>query len=220
MSGIIFDLDGTLIDSAPDIHATAVDVLAGEGLPGITLAETRSFIGKGVPALIAQCLAANGIAEEPGRDARIVAAFREAYVSAVGRTTLYPGVETCLRGLHADGFRLGLCTNKPEAPTWAVLDHFGLSGLFDAFTFGDGAFPPKPDPAALRHIVDQLAARHFLYVGDSETDAATAQHAGIPLALYTEGYRKSPVVEMPHDAAFSHFDELRAIVDRLAPLPE
>jgi len=220
MSGIIFDLDGTLIDSAPDIHAGITQVLRDQGLPETTFDETKSFIGKGVPALISQILAHKGVAETPELAAQISEQFHPIYENAVTLTTFYPGVETTLRQLHADGFKLGLCTNKPEQPTMAVLDHFGITDLFTGLAFGDGPYPRKPDPAPVRHVVDQLPARHFLYVGDSETDAETAKNAGLPMALFTQGYRKTPINQLPHDASFDHFDQLRAIIDRLAPLPE
>ena len=220
VSGIIFDLDGTLIDSAPDIHAGVIDMLRAEGLPETTFQETKSFIGKGVAALISQVLAAKGIAETPELVDRLSRRFHETYETAVTLTNFYPGAEACLRQLHADGFQLGLCTNKPEAPTHAVLKHLGIHELFTGFAFGDGPYARKPDPAPVRHVIDQMHARHFLYVGDSETDAATAKNAGLPMALFTEGYRKTPVEDLYHDARFDHFDQLRAIVDRLAPLPE
>lgn len=220
MSGIIFDLDGTLIDSAPDIHAGITQVLRDLGLPETTFEETKSFIGKGVPALISQILAHKGVPETPELAARISKQFHPIYENSVTLTAFYPGVETSLRQLHADGFKLGLCTNKPEQPTMAVLAHFGITDLFTGFAFGDGPYPRKPDPAPVRHVVDQLPARHFLYVGDSETDAETAQNAGLPMALFTQGYRKTPVDQLPHDASFDHFDQLRAIIERLAPLPE
>lgn len=220
VSGIIFDLDGTLIDSAPDIHAAVCDMLRAEGLPETTFDETRSFIGKGVTALLSQVLAAKGIAETPDLSARLSRRFHETYESAVGLTTCYPGAEDCLRRLHAEGFQLGLCTNKPELPTHAVLKHLGIDTLFAAFAFGDGPYARKPDPAPVRHVIDQMHARHFLYVGDSETDAATAQNAGLPMALFTEGYRNTPMEQLYHDASFTHFDQSRAIIEKLAPLPE
>ncbi|MDJ0824769.1 MAG: phosphoglycolate phosphatase [Rhodobacter sp.] len=220
MSGIIFDLDGTLIDSAPDIHLGANAMMRSEGLPELSFDEVKGFIGKGVGALISQCLAAQGVDETPEQVARMSRLFHEIYETEIRLTTLYPNVESTLTGLKADGFHLGLCTNKPEGPTHAVLRHFGIDHLFDAFTFGDGPYPRKPDPAPVRHIVDQLPARDFLYVGDSETDAATAQNAKLPMAIFTQGYRKTPIEQLYHDAHFDDFAELRPIVDRLVPLPE
>jgi phosphoglycolate phosphatase len=220
MSGIIFDLDGTLIDSAPDIHDASVTVMRDHGLPTLTLEQVRSFIGNGVPALISRCIAAAGGQDTPELHASMAAQFHGIYETKTDLTRLYPNVLTTLQTLKADGFRLGLCTNKPEGPTRHVLAHFGLGALFDACSYGDGPYPRKPDAAPVRHVIDQLPARHFLYVGDSETDAATAQNAGLPCALFTRGYRKTPIAELYHDAHFDDFAELRRIIDRLAPLPQ
>jgi len=219
MSGIIFDLDGTLIDSAPDIHGAMNAVLADHGAGPLPLDQVRGFIGNGVAKLVERCVRAAGLEGDALRT-EIAAAFHARYASAVHLTTLYPNVETTLRTLHTDGFKLGLCTNKPEEPTHAVLKHFGIDALFDGLAFGDGPYPSKPDPAPVRHVIEQLPARHFLYVGDSETDAATAENAKLPMAIFTQGYRKTPVDQLYHDAHFDDFAELRAIVDRLVPLPE
>jgi len=220
MSGVVFDLDGTLIDSVPDIHAGVVAAMTAEGLPELTLSQVREMVGGGVPVLFARCLAAVGVPDAPDRTQRLIARFNARYETEFGQTTLHPGARAALTVLRDEGFRLGLCTNKPEAPTRAVLAHFGLADLFEVCTYGDGPFPRKPDPAALRHVIDGLAAREFLYVGDSETDAATAQAAGLRFVLYTEGYRKAPVDELDHAAAFDDFAQLPDIVRRLAPRPE
>lgn len=220
MSAIIFDLDGTLIDSAPDIHAAMAEVFKRRGIDPVPFQQVRSFIGNGVSKLVARCIRAAGLDESDALHAEIAAEFHARYAAAVHLTTLYPHVADTLQTLHKDGFRLGLCTNKPEAATHAVLKHFGIDHLFDAMSFGDGPYPAKPDPAPVRHIVDQLPARRFLYVGDSETDAETAKNAKLPMAIFTRGYRKTPVEQLYHDAHFDDFAQLRGIVDRLAPLPE
>lgn len=220
MSGIIFDLDGTLIDSAPQIHAASETVMRAEAMRTLPLDAVRGFIGNGVPVLISRCIAAAGADETPELHARMSRHFSEIYETSFDRTALYPGVSDMLHALKADGFRLGLCTNKPEAAARAVLAHFGLGEVFDAMACGDAGLPAKPDPAPLRHVVSQLPARQFLYVGDSEVDAETAHHSGLPFALYTRGYRHTPPEEIYHDATFDDFAQLRAIIDRIAPLPE
>ena len=220
MSGLIFDLDGTLIDSAPDIHLHACAMMRTESLPEPTLAEVHGYIGKGVAHFISAILAHNQMPETPEQSARMHANFLRDYETRIERTTLYPKAEETLRALHAEGFQLGLCTNKPEAPTKTVLDHFNLTDLFCAFSYGDSPGPRKPDPAPVRRVISQMQARDFLYIGDSETDAATAQNAGLPMILFTEGYRKTPVHDLPHDVSFNHFSQLPAIINRLAPLPE
>lgn len=213
---VIFDLDGTLIDSAPDIHATANAVLAQEGQAPMSLEVIRSFVGNGVPTLVARMLARRGLPDSGAQHARMTADFVRRYDAAVDLTELYPNVLETLNILQSAGHRLGLCTNKPEAATRAVLAHFGLSDLFDAIIGGDSLPQRKPDPAPLRAVLAHLGAAQAIYVGDSEVDAATAQAAALPFALFTEGYRKTPVEDLPHAALFDDFVALPGIVARLS----
>ncbi|RYH12095.1 HAD-IA family hydrolase [Tropicimonas sp. IMCC6043] len=209
---IVFDLDGTLIDSASDIqHATGI-ILGRLGKEALTLDEVREFVGEGAPVLVSRMMAARGIEETPERHAEIYADLLAEYEGAVERAVFYPGVVDALALLKASGHRLGLCTNKPEAPARGVMDHMRLWDYFDGFVAGGMAERPKPAPDMLDLCVSQMGEGPVLYVGDSGTDAKTAQAAGTPFALYTEGYRKSPVSEIPHDWAFDHFDRLAEIV--------
>lgn len=212
MARIVFDLDGTLIDSAPDIRGVGNALLAQEGLEPLTLAETRDFIGNGAAVFVARMRAARGIDE--GEQARLHAAFVERYDAAVELTVLYPGVREALEALRAAGHRLGVCTNKPIRPTRAVLAHFGLDGFFETVWGGDSLSVHKPDPAPLHAAFDALGEGPMLYVGDSGVDAETAERAEVPFLLFTEGYRKLPVEEMPHHVAFSDFSALPDIVAR------
>ncbi|NCU20941.1 HAD family hydrolase, partial [Candidatus Falkowbacteria bacterium] len=135
---------------------------------------------------------------------------------AVTLTVTYPNVRETLDRLAALGHPLAICTNKPLAPTRAVLAHLGLLPLFQVVLGGDSLPVRKPDPAPLFRVLADLGAPRAVYVGDSEVDAATAQAAAMPFALFTEGYRKTPVEALPHDVAFSDFTDLPAIVERLA----
>ena len=213
MARIVFDLDGTLIDSAPDIHAGANGILADEGLLPLTLDEARSFIGNGAAVFVARMRAARGVPDS--EQARLHAEFTRRYETFVGLTVIYPGVVEALEALAAEGHGLGICTNKPLRPTRAVLAHLGLDRFFGAVFGGDSLPVHKPDPAPLHAAFEALGAGPALYVGDSEVDAETAQRAGAPFLLFTEGYRKSPVAEMPHDIAFASFTELPGGVARL-----
>lgn len=207
-----FDLDGTLIDSAPDIHGIANKVLSDEGLDGVTLAEARSFVGKGAANFVTRMREARGI--PVSEQARLLEAYLDYYENAVDLTVVYPGVRGALEALLGDGHRLVLCTNKPERPTKTVLEHFDLAAYFDVVIGGDTLPERKPDPAPLRAAFgDATGVR--LYVGDSEIDAGAAQAAGVPFLLYTEGYRHSEVEEMAHQARFSHFDALPGIVEKM-----
>lgn len=212
---IIFDLDGTLIDSAPDIHAAGNAVLAAEGLPGITPAQSRSFIGNGAGVYVQRLEAAVTDATDPARVARMRALFAAEYETAHALTRIYPGVEDALALLRGAGWRLGLCTNKPLRPTRSVLAHLGWADLFDVVIGGDSLPVHKPDPAPLRAVMHGMNAARVVYVGDSEVDAATAQAAEMPFALFTEGYRKTPVATIPHDHAFNDWADLPAIAAAL-----
>lgn len=215
MRAIVFDLDGTLIDSAPDLMTAGNRALAAEGLGLMTLAQARSFIGNGAAVFVERMLAMAGVPADPVRQARMLAAFLDLYESAVFETVLYPGVTGALDALGDAGWRIGLCTNKPLIPTRSVLSHFGLLDRFAAIVGGDSLPERKPHPAPLHAAVAALGGGQALYVGDSEVDAECARRAALAFALYTEGYRKAPVADLTHDATFSHFSDLPALADRM-----
>lgn len=208
---VIFDLDGTLIDSVPDIHRTANAVLADEGLGALDLPTVRSFIGHGVPHLVGCLLGAHGISDE-ARAQRMIAGFAARYEDAVGLTRLYDGAAEALAALAAQGHVLGLCTNKPVAPARAVMRHLGILDAFAAVIGGDSAPTRKPAPEPLWMAIEACGGGPALYVGDSEVDAACALAAGVPLAVHTEGYRKTPAEEFTHVGLFSDFADLPGIV--------
>lgn len=213
MARIVFDLDGTLIDSAPDIHGIANALLAAEGKEPITLDQARDFIGNGASVFVSKMRAARDIMDE--QHDRLLEQFIARYDDAVTLTKPYPNVETTLKALIADGHSLGICTNKPIRPTISVLAHLGLDKYFQTFWGGDSLPVHKPDPAPLNAAFDALQDGVDLYVGDSDVDAETAQRAMVPFFLYTEGYRKLPVSEMPHTEAFSDFADLPALIARV-----
>ena len=212
---VIFDLDGTLIDSAPDIHAAANRLMAQHGFAAFTPDETRSFIGSGVPHFITCCLTARGRAGDGALRARMIEEFIADYETAVTLTQVYPGVMGALDGLAGADLALGLCTNKPKGPAHAVLAHLGLDGYFPVIIGGDSLTVRKPDPAPLQATAAALGARDVIFVGDSEVDAETAARAGVPFVLYTEGYRKGPVKRITHDRAFSDFTDLPGLITDL-----
>lgn len=209
---VIYDLDGTLIDSAPDIHAGGEAVLRQEGLPTVTFAQSKSFIGDGAGKFIERLIGAAEAAPDPDRFDRMLNRFLALYETAHDRTTLYPGALSAMTLMAAHGVRFGLCTNKPEAATRAVLDHFDITGRFEVIVGGDTLPQRKPDPAPLLHVIDAMGGGPVVYVGDSEVDAATAQEARVPFALFTEGYRRSPIPDISHQQSFQHHDRLPAVV--------
>lgn len=214
---LVFDLDGTLIHSAPDIHAAANKVLENNGLGSLPYATVRSFIGNGVESLISRLLGAHGQPTDGDQHARMVREFVSIYEQAHDLTSLYPGVAESLTSLRAAGHALGICTNKPEGPARAVLCHFGLDRHFQVVIGGDTLPTRKPDPAPLRAALGALGDRAALFIGDSEVDAATARAADVPLAIFTEGYRSTPAEALGARIVFDDFHALPGLVAHLAP---
>ncbi|SFE32207.1 phosphoglycolate phosphatase [Roseivivax sediminis] len=217
MARIVFDLDGTLVHSAPDIRATANAVLTARGAAPLTMDETVSFIGSGAPVFVERMRAARALPEADAPD--LLDAFLALYEDAHALTEPFPGVREALDALRGAGHRLAICTNKPEGPARALLAHLDLADPFDAVVGGDTLAVRKPDPAPLFAAAEALGTGPLAYVGDSETDAETAVAAAVPFLLFTGGYRKSPVTEIPHRAAFDSFDTLAALVGRHAGDP-
>lgn len=213
---VIFDLDGTLIDSVPDIHATANRVMGAMGFPALALPQVQSFVGKGLPNLVARLLEHHGQAPDGALHAPTCAAFEADYLHAHSLTTLYPGATAALDQLGAMGAALGLCTNKPLAPARAVMDRLDLTFRFGVILGGDSLPVRKPNPEHLRATARVLNRPRVIFVGDSEVDADTAAAADVPFVLFTEGYRKSPVAEIAHRAAFSDWATLPDLVRHLA----
>lgn len=214
----VFDLDGTLIDSAPDIHAAGNAALASEGLPPVTFEQARGFIGNGARVFVERLERAATGGNDPVRTARMHRHFVAVYETAHALTRAYPGVEAALGQLRAQGWRLAICTNKPAGPARTVLAHFGWSGLFEAVIGGDSLPTIKPDPAPLHAAIAGLGGGPVVFVGDSEVDAATAQAAAVPFALFGGGYRRGPLATIPHDAAFDDWAALPDLAWRLLRL--
>lgn len=207
----IFDLDGTLVDSAPDLHAAMNMVLRERGVAPLDLPTLRSFIGNGVPTLVRRSFVARGLPCDGAEHAAAVETFHAHYdADPASRTTVYPGVRALLDRLAGAGVPMGVCTNKYEGGTRLVLEATGLAPYFAATVGGDTLPVLKPDPAPLRLCAERLGfgLADILYVGDSEVDAATAQAAGATFALFTGGYRKTPAEEIPATFRFDGFEAL------------
>jgi phosphoglycolate phosphatase len=218
MRAVIFDLDGTLVDSAPDIHAAANALLRSMGYQPLSLPTVRSFIGNGIPKLVERVMRASDIPMEAARHAGLVARFEDLYGAHPASLTVpYPGVRDSLRRLAEGGAVLGVCTNKNEGLSRQVLDGVGLGDLFDVVVGGDTLPVRKPDPAPFFACAERLGAGACVYVGDSEVDAATAEAAHVRFGLFTEGYRKTAVALIRHDFAFSDFSRLPALVETAFP---
>ena len=214
MAAIIFDLDGTLVDSVPDIHAAVNRMLADHGDAPMEITQVRSFIGNGVPVLIAKVMAARG--ENPDDTALHAdreACFMRHYMAAPADLGgPFPGVVAALDALAAAGHRLGVCTNKPVEPTRAILRDLDLANRLPVVIGGDSLTVRKPDPAPLLAAAAALGDGPAIYVGDSEVDLETAQRAGMTFLLFSGGYRRTPVANLPNDGVFETFDDLPGLV--------
>nr|WP_298686180.1 phosphoglycolate phosphatase [uncultured Dongia sp.] len=191
---LVFDLDGTLIDSAPDIADAVNDLLGELGKAPLALDAVKSMIGDGAPVLLQRALAVAGVAETA---AELMPRFKILYEAAsTNRTTLYPKVREILEEFRRQGRQLALCTNKPSAATQVVIDHFGMSALFQAIIGGDSLKERKPAKEPLLAAITGCggdAARavdEAVMIGDSFTDLATAKAGGIPAVIIPSGYGK------------------------------
>ena len=138
--------------------------------------------------------------------------FLDIYTAAPAKfTTVFDQVHEVLTEFQLSGIALGLCTNKPEAATGVLLEKFDLTTFFGSIVGGDRLPSRKPDPAMLHLVMKELASERCLFVGDSEVDVATAKAAGLPIALFTQGYRQTPVAELAPDFDFDNFESLPVI---------
>ena len=213
---IIFDLDGTLIDSAADLTAAINAMLADFGRAPLSVCEVRRMVGDGAAMLVARALAARDCRQaDPEEAARI---FMRHYESAAtSLTTAFPGVAAALRALRDAGIPLAVCTNKPARISADILASLGLAGYFARVIGGDSLPFRKPDPRVLIGLLEAFAAtpQSALLVGDSEVDAATARSAGVPFVLMKHGYRRGPAHEIACIAALDSFGELPPLMDEL-----
>ena len=183
----VFDLDGTLVDSAPDIHAALDRLMAGQGRPGFTRAEVTAMIGDGVHVLVERAAAARDL---PFTEA-LLAGFTADYTArAAEATALFPGIAAALDALAAEGWALAVCTNKPAAATAALLGALGLAGRFAAVGGGDSFPVRKPDPGHLLGTIAQAGGQpaRAVMVGDHRNDVAAASGAGLPCIFAGWGY--------------------------------
>jgi phosphoglycolate phosphatase len=185
MRAVVFDLDGTLIDSEPDIRATLNRVLAAEGLAPLPREAVAKMIGDGAKVLLERGFAARGRAFEP----RYLEAFLADYeVNSTVETVPFPGIPAALEALRAAGHRLGVCTNKPENATRGILAGLDIEKYFSAVTGGDSTPFRKPNPAHLAATLAALGATEAVMVGDHENDIKAAAGLEIPSIFVTWGY--------------------------------
>lgn len=217
-SAILFDLDGTLVDSAPDLAATMNVLLERRGRRRLTLDDVRHMVGQGAKVLMERGMAATG---EPASARDIDRMFDEflAYYNQhiADESRVFPGVREALERLTDAGCALAVCTNKPEWPARRLLEELDLDGYFGAVVGGDTLKVRKPDPEHLFECVRQLGTPpgRAIMVGDSRTDVDAARAAALPVVAVTFGYTPVPVSTFGPDVLIDHFDELWAALDGL-----
>ncbi|CAN5447658.1 HAD family hydrolase [soil metagenome] len=208
-SAIIFDLDGTLIDTAPDLWRATNHVLAHAGRRELTLGEVRAFVGHGARSLITRGFAATGAPLDPANLENFYGRFVDHYGDNIAENSLpFPGCIALLDKLKAEGALLGICTNKLEGLSVKLVEALGLKAYFGAVVGPDSIGIAKPDAAPYRETLRRMGAgsRTSVMIGDSETDVLTARAAGVKVIAVTFGYTPRPVAEFGPDFLLEHFD--------------
>jgi phosphoglycolate phosphatase len=215
---VVFDLDGTLVDTAPDLISALNFVLAREGLPRVPLKSARTMIGAGVRKLLERGLEVDGRHASVEDINRLTDDFIEYYAAHIADASRpFDGLESALDNLEAQGYRFAVCTNKLEWLSKLLLDRLELSARFAAICGADTFGVSKPDPAILQQTVaragGQLSAT--IMVGDAGPDIGVARRAGIPVIGVEFGYTDVPIADLKPDRLIGHMSELPAAVKSL-----
>jgi phosphoglycolate phosphatase len=212
---VVFDLDGTLAETAPDIMRVLNVILVREQLPTLPLERARELVGAGARALIERGFRVSGRPLEPDTLERLFEDFLLIYAEDVASDSfIHDGVPEAMATLAAEGFKLAVCTNKPILHTRLILDHFGITDRFAAVA-GRDSFPyHKPDPRHLTLTIEAAGGdpARAVMIGDSRTDIDTARAAGIPSICVPFGYTDVPIESLNPDRVIRHFDELAGAV--------
>lgn len=187
VKAVFFDLDGTLLDTLPDIHACVNEMLRAFSYPEITRLQTQSYVGDGARKLIERALPKDATNIDECHDF-----FREHYTkSGNSLTTLFAGEMEVLQTLKARGLKLAIITNKPHAATYSCVEKFFPEGMFDFIGGDSGMFACKPDPSLTRYaaLTLRVAPKECVFVGDGEADVLTAKNAGMRNLSVLWGYR-------------------------------
>ena len=214
-TGIVWDLDGTLVDSAPDLATALNAVLDKRGFFTHSIEVVRTMIGNGVPKLVERGFNAVGMRPQTAQLDELVAMFVKEYKTcATEHTRPYPHIVETLEKIHAMSIPMGVCTNKPEAFTQQILEGLGLAKYFSSVVGGDTTSTRKPDPqpvlACLRGLVSEPVSS--LMIGDSVHDVHAAHAAGVTVAVVPWGYRSAPVEELGADFVLSDITALPGMI--------
>ncbi|WP_349360948.1 HAD family hydrolase [Stappia sp.] len=217
-SVFVFDLDGTLVDTKPDLAAALNAVLHAEGLARVMPDALGHLYGQGARAMLCRGLAENGIdTPDEGLLDRLQTAFIAHYAEHIAvESRPFPGALEAVAALRAQGHKTAICTNKKEHLALRLLDVLGLTGSFDALVGGDTFACSKPHAEPLLGAIARAGGEptRAVMIGDSRTDIDAARNARIPVVAVTFGYSDTPVAQLSPDAVISHFDALaRALAD-------
>jgi phosphoglycolate phosphatase len=213
---IVFDLDGTLVDTAPDLAAAMNAVLAEAGRPTLPLETVRHLVGRGARRLIARGFSVTGADAAPDMLDTYVQSFLAHYRENIASSRPYTHVPETLALLQREA-ALGVCTSKPQEFADILLDKLDLTRFFGS-VHGAGRTPyVKPDPRHYTDVIDELGATatHSVMVGDSITDVQLARAAGVPVALVSYGYTDRHARELGGDAVVDKFSDVRTVVLQL-----
>lgn len=206
---IVFDLDGTLVDTAPDLCRAMNHVLGEVGRPAVPVEQVRHMVGQGARKLIERGLQATGGLGPDIEIERLIAVFLDHYganIAAASRP--FDGAVALLERLSAQGAVLGLCTNKPQALAEALMSELRLDGFFASMVGGDALAQRKPHPMHLGRVLSDLGDGPAVMIGDTATDVGAARNAAVPVFLAAFGYSAEPAVSLGGDAVFADFHEL------------
>jgi phosphoglycolate phosphatase len=215
---LVFDLDGTLADTAGDLAAALNVILARQGLSGLPLPQARAMIGGGARALIERGLAANGVEASAAELDGLLDEFMDYYEAHIAEATvLFPGLPEALDRFEAAGFTFAVCTNKVERTSQLLLRELGVAGRFRAICGKDTFAVNKPDGEALLQTIAKAGGDRgrSVMIGDSKTDIDTARNASVPIVAVNFGYSWEPVDTYKPDRVISHYDELWGAVEAL-----
>jgi phosphoglycolate phosphatase len=217
---IVFDLDGTLVDTAPDLVRALNETLDLEGLPRVQLHTVRKMVGRGSRALIERAAGLSSVQFSADRLDQLTKAFIDYYRADIAReSTPFPGAASALDSLAAAGAKLAVCTNKRTDLSHQLLEALGLASRFSAIVGADAVPQSKPHPDHYRAAVERAGGmvRRSVMVGDTAADVAAAKSAGAPVALVRFGYAEEAVEKLGADAVLDRFSDLFATCRQFLP---
>jgi phosphoglycolate phosphatase len=215
---LVFDLDGTLVDTAPDLIGALNAVLAAQGRRPVKIGNVRQLVGHGAQVMLDRAMQMTGEAVAPGRLPELLDAFVAHYRTHIAAESRpFPGVEATLEALQADGARMGVLSNKPQELTTLLISALGFTRFFRAIHGAGKLEVVKPDARVFRHVIEEMGGigSGAVMIGDSGTDVATARAAGVPSIVLTYGYSPEPVETLGADRVTGDFREIPRLVNEL-----